>query len=312
MDTIYLNHPIDKGKLKIVPTVMALGFFDGVHKGHQAVISAAIDKAKELGTTASVMTFNPHPKEVLRKQENQMKYLTPLPEKIKKIKQLGVDTLYIVHFTKEFADLTPQEFVDDYLIDMNVVHAVAGFDFTYGSLGKGTMETLPFHARNRLRSTIVEKLEADNEKVSSSRIRQLLSNGEVEAVTELLGETYLIRGTVVDGEKRGRTIGFPTANIQPKDRFIIPKTGVYAVTLTVRDEEFSGVCNVGFKPTFHNEANEPTIEVHLFSFDRDIYGEDVSLSWHYRIRDEQKFLNVDDLIKQINLDKEKAMSLLPL
>ncbi|WP_227935853.1 bifunctional riboflavin kinase/FAD synthetase [Alkalihalobacillus deserti] len=311
MDTIYLNHPIDKGMLKIVPTVMALGFFDGVHKGHQAVIHAAIDKAKILGTTASVMTFNPHPKEVLRKQENKMNYITPLPEKIRKIEQLGVNTLYVVHFTREFADLTPQQFVDEYLIDMNVVHAVAGFDFTYGSLGKGTMETLPFHARSRLDSTIVEKLEADNEKVSSSRIRQLLGEGKVEIVTRLLGESYIVRGTVVDGEKRGRTIGFPTANVQPKDRYIIPRTGVYAVTLTVKNEEFSGVCNIGFKPTFHNEVKEPTIEVHLFSFNRDIYGEDVSISWHYRIRDERKFFNIDELINQINLDKEKAMSLLP-
>ena len=311
METIYLNHPIDKGNLQILPTVMALGFFDGVHKGHQAVIGVATEKAKELGTTVSVMTFNPHPKEVLRKQVDKMNYITPLSEKVKKIEQLGVDTLYIVHFTREFANLTPQEFVDDYLIDMNVVHAVAGFDFTYGQLGKGTMETLPFHARNRLSATIVEKLETDNEKVSSSRIRQLLDNGEVESVTELLGESYCLIGTVVDGEKRGRTIGFPTANIQPKDRYIIPKTGVYAVTLMIKDEEFSGVCNVGHKPTFHHKMNEPTIEVHLFSFDRDIYGEEVKLSWHYRIRDEQKFFNIDELIKQINLDKKKAMSLLP-
>lgn len=312
METIYLNHFTDKSTLKVVPTVMALGFFDGVHKGHQAVIQTAIDKAKELGTTASVMTFNPHPKEVLRKQEKKMNYLTPLPDKIKKIEQLGVHTLYVVHFTREFADLTPQQFVDDYLIGMNVVHAVAGFDFTYGSLGKGTMETLPFHARNRLSSTIVEKLEADNQKVSSTRIRQLLNEGEVEVVNQLLGESYMISGIVVDGEKRGRTIGFPTANIQPKDYYIIPKTGVYAVTLTVNNKEYSGVCNIGFKPTFHNESKDPTIEVHLFAFDRDIYGEDVSVNWHYRIRDEQKFVNIDELIKQINLDKEKAISLLPL
>jgi riboflavin kinase/FMN adenylyltransferase len=311
MDTIYLHHPINCGTLKRSPTVMALGYFDGVHKGHQAVINSAINEAQKRGTTTSVMTFHPHPKEVLRKQENQMNYITPLSDKIKKIEQLGIDTLYVVEFTREFAALTPQQFVDQYLIELNVIHVVAGFDFTYGSLGKGTMETLCFHARNRLTSTTVEKLEADDEKISSTRIRSLLVNGEVAEVTKLLGEPFKINGKVVDGEKRGRTIGFPTANIQPNDRYMIPKTGVYAVTLMINNEEFSGVCNVGYKPTFHKEAVDPTIEVHLFLFNRDIYGEEVSLSWHHRIRDEQKFSNVDDLIKQINHDKESAMLLLP-
>ncbi|ARK30958.1 bifunctional riboflavin kinase/FAD synthetase [Halalkalibacter krulwichiae] len=311
METIFLQHPIDINTLKRNSTVMALGFFDGVHKGHQAVINKAIEIAKQTGTTTSVMTFNPHPKEVLRKQEGEMKYITPLLDKIEKIRNLGVDTLYVVKFTRDFAELTPQEFVDQYLIGLNVIHAVAGFDFTYGALGKGTMETLPFHSRGKLKSSIVEKLEADNQKVSSTRIRALLEAGEVENVTKLLGEPYSLRGTVIDGEKRGRTIGFPTANIKPIENNIIPKTGVYAVMLKVRDREVSGVCNIGYKPTFHKEADEPVIEVHLFSFNEDIYGEEVELTWFFHIRDEQKFPSLDDLVKQISLDKEKAMKLLP-
>ncbi|KHF39734.1 bifunctional riboflavin kinase/FAD synthetase [Halalkalibacter okhensis] len=309
MDTIYLEHPIDRNTLKPEKTVMALGYFDGVHTGHQAVMKKAKEVAIRLNTTTSVMTFHPHPKEVLRKTE--MNYITPLPDKINKIEKLGIDTLYVVRFTPLFASLTPQEFVDEYLIGLHVVHAVAGFDFTYGSLGKGSMETLPFHARNRLEATIVEKYENNNEKVSSTKIRKLLEQGDVSSVAILLGEDYVIKGTVVDGEKRGRTIGFPTANVEPRERYIIPRTGVYAVRLTISGVEYDGVCNVGYKPTFHAEqVATPTIEVHLFSFDKDIYGAEVEIQWISRIRSEQKFDGIDQLIKQITLDKETAHSIL--
>ncbi|MCL7746511.1 bifunctional riboflavin kinase/FAD synthetase [Halalkalibacter alkaliphilus] len=311
MDTIYLEHPIDRNTLKPEKTVMALGYFDGVHTGHKAVMKKAKEIAKKLDTTASVMTFHPHPKEVLRKTE--MNYITPLPDKIDKIERMGIDTLYVVKFTPLFASLTPQEFVDDYLIGLHVVHAVAGFDFTYGALGKGTMETLPFHARNRLEATVVEKYESNNEKVSSTKIRELLKQGDVNSVTALLGEEYVIKGTVVDGEKRGRTIGFPTANIEPKERYIIPRTGVYAVRLTINKVQYDGVCNIGYKPTFHQEKDVvPTIEVHLFSFHEDIYGLEVEIHWYSRIRSEKKFKGIDQLIEQISLDKEAAQSLLKL
>ncbi|GAE24301.1 riboflavin kinase [Halalkalibacter wakoensis JCM 9140] len=309
MDTIYLKHPIDGTTLKHEKTVMALGYFDGVHIGHQKVIKNAIEIANKLNTSTSVMTFHPHPKEVLRNTE--MNYITPLSEKIKKIEKLGVDTLFVVEFSLEFASLTPQQFVDDYLIGLHVVHVVAGFDFTYGALGKGTMETLPFHARNRLHSTTVEKFEMNNEKVSSTKIRELLQQGAVWDVVSLLGSEYTLMGTVVDGEKRGRTIGFPTANIKPNDRYIIPKTGVYAVKLTVNETQYDGVCNVGYKPTFHQENEaDPTIEVHLFAFDQDIYGKEVELQWISRIRSEKKFNGVEQLIEQIQRDKETAISLL--
>ncbi|MFC0472010.1 bifunctional riboflavin kinase/FAD synthetase [Halalkalibacter kiskunsagensis] len=307
MDTIYLKHPIDGRTLNRSRTVMALGYFDGVHLGHQAVIKEANKIAASIGASTSVMTFHPHPKEVLRK--TKMNYITPLTDKIKKIEGFAVDTLYVVNFTPAFANLTPQQFVDDYLIGLNVVHAVAGFDFTYGSLGKGTMETLPFHARNRLDSTIVEKFEENSEKVSSSKVRQLLESGDVNYVSKLLGEEYSLKGTVVDGEKRGRTIGFPTANIKPLERYIVPRTGVYAVKLTINNEQYEGVCNVGYKPTFHNEKeSHPSIEVHLFGFNQDIYGLEVEVRWFLRIRSEQKFASIDDLKTQITLDKEKALT----
>lgn len=307
MDIIYLNHPISLQADDHKPTVIALGYFDGVHEGHKKVIRTAIELAEEKGATASVLTFHPHPREVLQKPKVEMRYITPLVDKIKKIEQLGVDTLYVVHFSNVFAKLTPQQFVDNYLIGLHAIHVVAGFDFTYGSLGKGTMETLPFHARQRFEQTVVKKLEKSSEKISSTKIRALLMEGKVEEIPHYLGDYYTVKGIVVDGEKRGRTIGFPTANVELSERYFIPKTGVYAVQFRVNDKWYDGVCNVGFKPTFEKKAEVPTIEVHLFSFEQSIYGCKVEIKWFKHLRDEQKFNGVEELVKQIKLDKERAV-----
>ncbi|WP_088105135.1 bifunctional riboflavin kinase/FAD synthetase [Halalkalibacter urbisdiaboli] len=308
MDIIYLQHPIEASTLKKRKSVMALGYFDGVHNGHKQVIQTASQKAKDLGVDLAVMTFDPHPKEVLRQHTEPLRFITPLSDKIERINKLDVDTLYVVRFTEEFAKLTPQEFVDDYLIGLDVKHVVAGFDFTYGALGKGTMETLPFHARNQFSQTTVAKFKEGDKKVSSTEIRSLLNEGRVEDVSLFLGNDYSVRGVVVHGEKRGRTIGFPTANIELSERYIIPKIGVYAVEMKIRGKLYQGVCNIGYKPTFHNERAElPNIEVHLFSFYETIYGEEVEVIWKKRIRAERKFSGIDELITQIKLDREKAV-----
>lgn len=308
MDTIYLHHPIEASTLKLRPTVMALGYFDGVHRGHQQVMAKAKEVARDLGVTTSVMTFHPHPKEVLRKPQTPLKYITPLPDKVKRIESLGIDTLYVVQFTEEFARLTPQQFVDHYLIALDVVHVVAGFDFTYGSLGKGTMETLPFHARDRFSYTVVDKFERNQQKVSSTVIRNLLAEGRVQDVPLYLGMHYTVKGQVVDGEKRGRTIGFPTANVELGERYLLPKNGVYTVTMRTADQLLEGVCNIGVKPTFHQEgAEEPTIEVHLFDFSGDLYGAQVEVEFHSFIRPEQRFSGIEELVSQIEKDKQQAI-----
>lgn len=285
---------------------MALGYFDGVHKGHQKVILKAKEIAKNKGMKSAVMTFHPHPLVVLRKQED-IEYLTPLDEKIKLIEQLGVDLLYVVEFTKEFASLLPQQFVDEFIINLNVKHVVAGFDFTYGHLGKGSMETMPFHSRDQFLHTTVEKLTDHDRKVSSSLIREVILGGDVTYAETLLGRPHFITGTVIHGDKRGRTIGFPTANIDVEENYLLPPTGVYAVSIRVEGQVYEGVCNIGYKPTFKDEkALKPSIEVHIFDFQHDIYGKNVSVYWYKRIRSEQKFHNVDELIAQISKDKEQA------
>lgn len=303
---INLSHPHHIERIEQPEMVMALGYFDGVHKGHQKVILKAKEIAEKAGMKSAVMTFHPHPLVVLRKQED-IEYLTPLEDKIRLIEELGVDLLFVVEFTKEFASLLPQQFVDEFIINLNVKHVVAGFDFTYGHLGKGSMETMPFHSREQFLHTTVEKLTDHDRKVSSSLIREAIRSGDVTYAETLLSRPHFVSGIVIHGDKRGRTIGFPTANIEAEGNSLLPPTGVYAVKIKVDDQIHEGVCNVGFKPTFKDEkALKPSIEVHIFDFQNDIYGKNVSVFWYKRIRSEQKFHNVDELIAQISKDKEAA------
>jgi riboflavin kinase/FMN adenylyltransferase len=310
MKTIFLSHPHGLNKESSSPKVMALGYFDGVHIGHQTVIQTAKKIADEKGIASAVMTFHPHPSVVLKKDRAVHFALTPLHDKIAAIESLGVDILYVVDFKEEFAQLLPQMFVDEYIININVKHVVAGFDFTYGKLGKGTMETIPFHSRNQFSQTEIQKVEVDCEKVSSTNIRGLLQGGHVSEISCLLGRPYKIKGEVVHGEKRGGSIGFPTANIDVQESYQIPKVGVYAVRMKVKDEWYNGVCNIGFKPTFHQDMDIASIEVHLFDFTENIYGENVELEFANRIRDEQKFNGIDQLITRIKVDVKEAKELL--
>jgi riboflavin kinase / FMN adenylyltransferase len=307
LEVIKLKFPFNIDKTEIPPLSMALGYFDGVHLGHQKVILEAKKQAHQKGLNSAVMTFDPHPSVVLGKNDKHVQYITPLAEKIKIIEELGIDYLFIVHFTTEFANLLPQEFIDQYVIDLNVKHVVAGFDFSYGRMGKGTMEVLPFHSREEFTFTIVEKFTSGNEKVSSTRIRQYIKDGRTAELPELLGRFYLTAGIVVHGDKRGRTIGFPTANVETKDEYILPPLGVYAVKIKIGEDWYEGVCNVGYKPTFNKEALKVSVEVHVFDFNKDIYGEQVTVEWHQYLRKEQKFSGIEELVSQIEKDKQNAI-----
>lgn len=308
VELIKLNHPHSYKKEEFSPQVMALGYFDGVHLGHQEVIKKAIGVAAEKGLKSAVMTFDPHPSVVLGKSVQHVEYITPIEEKIRIMENLGVDRLYIVHFTREFANLLPQEFIDDYIIQLNVRHVVAGFDYSYGKMGKGTMETLQFHSRGLFEYTVVPKLTVAGEKVSSTLIRSDLREGKVDSIPVLLGRSYSTSGVIVHGDKRGRTIGFPTANVDVSEDYILPSTGVYAVKIFVAGEWHRGVCNLGYKPTFNKDKPaKPIAEVHIFDFKQDIYGQVAVVEWHYKIRDEQKFSGIDALVAQIEKDKQTAL-----
>ncbi|RST75523.1 bifunctional riboflavin kinase/FAD synthetase [Siminovitchia acidinfaciens] len=307
MKVIMIQHPHTLQKNDFPPLAVALGFFDGVHEGHKNVIRTAKKTAERHGVKSAVMTFDPHPSVVLSQKGGSVEYITPLEDKIDYIEGLGIDYLLIVRFTSAFAGLEPSEFVQKYLIDLNVKYVTAGFDFTYGKYGKGTMDTLSTDGQGKLQVITVPKLEKNQEKVSSTLIRKLLRAGRTEDVHKLMGRYYTTKGTVIHGEKRGRLLGFPTANIRLNDDYIVPKEGVYAVRMQVNGQWENGVCNIGHKPTFHAPGQiELSIEIHLLHFDRSIYGEEVTIEWRLRIRDEQKFDGLDQLKEQILKDKQTA------
>lgn len=307
MKVIELVHPLQTD-VHFDESVIALGFFDGVHEGHKQVIRKAISIAAEMNVASAVMTFYPHPKEVLRNEKAD--YLTTVELKKEKIRNLGVDILYIVTFDAQFASLSPQQFVDQYLIALNVKHAVAGFDYTYGQKGKGSMDSFSFHSRGMIEATVIDKWMDGSEKISSSAIREALRAGDVKKAERYLGEAHQVNGKVVHGEKRGRTIGFPTANVEAPPGLLLPASGVYAVKVRYGNHWIDGVANIGVKPTFHENVNTQTLEVFLFQFDQDIYGKDISVFFYDRIRGEVKFSSVDELKAQISKDVEKAESIL--
>lgn len=307
MKVIRLDYPHSYTSSDFPPLVMALGFFDGVHLGHQKVINQAKEMASLHNQKSAVMTFDPHPSVVLGKSQERVQYITPVEDKIKLMEDLNVDYLFIVHFTKEFSQLLPEEFVKNYLVHLHVKHAVAGFDFTYGKFGKGNMTTLPIHSEGFFDVTVVPKLEKNNQKISSTSIRQSIQTGEIVKANQLLGRYFTTKGTVIHGKKRGRTIGYPTANISTDRDYFLPQIGIYIVKVFVNNIWKQGVCSVGYNPTFHNpEGKQLSLEVYLLDFEQEIYGELVTIEWHKRIRDEKKFNGIEQLKAEIQNDVEKT------
>ena len=315
MEVIEISHPINSSQFVNENIALAIGFFDGIHIGHQKVLKKMLEVAEHNDLKKAVMTFDPHPSVVLNPEKKRTTYLTPITDKVEAIEKLGVDYCFVVNFSSSFADVSADEFVEQYFIRNHVKAVIAGYDFSFGKYGKGNMASLqendyPFSVHVVSKQTLEEDI-----KISTTNIRTSLELGEVEACTLALGRPYVIKGMVVQGEKRGRTIGFPTANVEPSDEYVLPRNGVYAVTLLIksRNKVYEGVCNVGVKPTFHDPSvSQVSIEVNIFDFEESIYGERVEVFWHHFIRPEQKFNGIDELVEQISKDKEKAKSLLEL
>ncbi|MFG6148869.1 bifunctional riboflavin kinase/FAD synthetase [Halobacillus sp. B23F22_1] len=309
MKIIHLSEKDISQSKQVSPCVLAVGFFDGIHKGHQRVIFTAKRKAEELGVKSAVMTFDPHPSVVLNHSVKHAKYITPLPEKERILNNAGIDTLFIVHFDKSLASLSPEQFVENFFVSQNVQHVVAGFDFTFGFKGKGTMKLLPEYAKSRFTTTTIQQVSEDGEKVSSTRIRDLLDEGELALVNRLLDRPYRITGEVVTGDRRGRTIGYPTANLSLNSEYYMPKVGVYAVKVILGNQEYKGMANLGFKPTFNDEKVK-NLEVHIFDFNHDVYGQEIAIDFYNHIRSEVKFNGIEELIRQLKDDEVKSRELL--
>lgn len=303
MKVIKFRHPYTKDIVPDEDVVLVLGFFDGVHKGHQKVIETGRKIADKQGLKLAVMTFNQHPSIVFQKvKPNEMKYLTNLEQKNQLMANLGVDYLYVVEFTSLFASLSPQAFVDQYIVDLHAKYAVAGFDYTYGPKDVADMNHLPQYSKGRFEVVAVSKETQDGSKVSSTRIRESLDQGDMETAASLLGYTYEIDGTVVHGDARGRTLGFPTANIKTESTTRLPKEGVYASEIKVGNKWYPAMGSIGHNDTFE-KGRQLTVEVYILDFAQDIYGEQVSVRWNHLLRDQVAFNSADELVQQLKNDE---------
>lgn len=311
MKIIHITYPLQSIGEHVTerPHVMAIGDFDGLHLGHRDVINHAKQLSKQFNVASAIMTFNPHPREVLGHMQ-YTRYLAPFHEKMNLFAQMGIDYCFVVSFDLPFSKVAPEDFVKYMIKKLNINTIVVGFDFTFGHQGSGTVETLKELCGDALKVDVVKPYQLDGQKVSSTLIREQLYLGRIDRVTHYLGRYYAINGIVVSGHGRGRTIGFPTANLDMKMPFVIPRHGVYAVNVTVQNRTYSGVMNIGVKPTFSDDEINPTLEVHIMDFESQIYGEDIRVEFVAFIRDEQKFASVDLLIEQIGQDAERARAIL--
>lgn len=306
MKYIELTYPHDLQKDDIEDTVAAIGFFDGIHRGHRAVIQQALDIAQVENKKSAVISFHPHPSVILRRTEEKVRYITTLEEKQKILKEMGVDYLYIITFNEELSKLSPQTFLDHFIVGLHITHLVAGFDYTFGHKGAGNMDNIDEMAQGRFETTVIEKLENGADKISSTRIRELLRSGAVHKIPNLLGRVYESTGTVVRGDNRGGSqLGFPTANIKVDEDKFLPKQGVYAVKVHFNDQVYEGMANLGVVPTFTDDRSELKLEVNIFDFNETIYGETLTVEWHQFIREEKKFSGVEEIIAQLKQDEEK-------
>jgi len=293
--------------------VLTIGTFDGVHLGHQKVISRLKDFAAAYNGESVVFTFYPHPRLVTSPGETNLRLLTTREEKIQLFAESGIDHLIVYPFTKEFSKLTYNEFVKSILVEKIQTHClVVGYDHKFGKNREGGFEYLK-NCANEFGFKI-ERLEAlaiGDLKISSTKIRAALQNGDVKKAGEYLGYKFTLHGSVVPGRKLGRSIGFPTANVEASDKHkLIPGYGVYAVRILLNNAKYNGMLNIGTRPTFNQNADNRSIEVNIFDFDSDLYNKEITLIFEDKIRDEERFSGVEELVKQLKKDRVAALKIL--
>lgn len=288
--------------------VAATGFFDGVHAGHRAVLQVLKDTARAEGEESAVVTFWPHPRNVLQQDASSFRLLNTLEEKKELIHAFGIDRFYVIPFTRDFSQLSTVEFMKEYLVDhFHVDTLVIGYDHRLGRSSTASREELAALAASvGLRTRIVEEVHCGDRKVSSTQIRNALATGDVRTAAEMLGYRYTLHGVVVSGNMLGRTMGFPTANMALYEPLkTVPADGVYAVEVEVLGRNYGGVCNIGTRPTV-GAGNARTIETHILGFNDNIYGLDIRIRFIDRLREERRFSSMEELRMQIECDKDKA------
>lgn len=291
--------------------IVTIGTFDGIHLGHKKIINEVVKKAADFGDESFLITFQPHPRKIIP-GDNDIKLLSTPTEKVEMFKTLGIQNLLIINFTKEFSKLSPDAFIDNYIVNgIGAKEVVIGYDHHFG---KGRGGDIDFLKNKGVKSgfdvTIIPGFQIENIIVSSSKIRDALLAGDIAKVNKYLGRYYSFSGIVVQGDKRGRELGFPTANLRTEnDDKLLPAIGIYAVEFIVKGNIHQGLLSIGKRPTFY-DSGEIVPEVYVFDFNEDIYNEYVTVNLVERIRGEEKFSSAEELIKQMEKDKEIGLEIL--
>lgn len=291
--------------MKIIGT---LGVFDGVHLGHKKILKEVVKSAKKNNGESLAITFNFNPEKIIS-PDNSPQHLSTSAEKIKLIKQAGIDKVVVIDFTSSFSKISAFDFVQKFLVQNFLVNEViVGDNFRFGKDKKGNVALLKKIGKKIwVKVKVVQPVKFKGKVISSTRIRKALQNGNIEFANKMLGRSYEIEGTVFKGESMGKLLGFPTANIRPINE-VVPGTGVYAVKVKIKSKIYSGMCNIGTRPTFMEIERDGTvpigIEVHIFDFNKNIYASKIKIKFLKRIRDEKKFHNTDELINQLRRDEK--------
>ena len=291
--------------------VVTIGTFDGVHLGHQEILSRIIELAKRNHGETALVTLWPHPRFVLSPEDDSLKLLSTFEEKASILSSLGLDHLIKIPFTKEFSQWSSEKFIQEIIISaLHTKKLVIGYDHHFGKDREGSFEHLKEHsARYGFTVEEIPRQDIDDVGISSTKIRDALTKGAVELATEFLGRPYEVMGTVVEGDKIGRTLGFPTANILVEASYkLIPKDGTYAVKIILANKTFNAMLNIGMRPTVNGK--ERRMEAHLFDFDEQVYDQKITVLFIKRLRDERKFESKEALIEQLAQDKKEAIKIL--
>lgn len=306
MDIIYIDYNnLNKNNEPIVATI---GQFDGLHVAHISLINKTIEIAKKKLMKSAIFTFDPHPDFVLKKDLSNV-YITPLNEKVDILSNLGLDYMFIIKFDLNIAGIEPNDFVNNILVMNAVKEVVVGFDFSFGKNGKGKPNDISQLSNNLINTTIIDEIKYNEEKIGTTLVKEFLKIGKLDEVYKLLGRYYKISGKVVEGNKIGRTLDLPTANLKVDKQFANIKPGVYVVKVIIKDKEYFGFANLGYNPSF-NESNDMIFETHIFNYSADLYGMILEVELLSFIREEIKFTSKEEFLKQIKIDKEKSINYL--
>jgi riboflavin kinase/FMN adenylyltransferase len=300
-------------KLEFLRPVVTVGVFDGVHKGHKKILQQITELAKKTRGESVIVSFTPHPRFILQGEDINLKLLTTNSEKQQLLEKCGVDHVVFIPFTKDFSMNTAVQFIEHYLVEkVGISQFVVGYNHHFGHDRLNDFEILKEYAYQF--GFGIERAEAElvnGERVSSSKVREALELGNLKKANDFLGHSYFLTGTVISGAKLGRTMGFPTANIQPEnEKKLLPKDGVYAVKVKLENNKYNGMLNIGFRPTIDKSGKYRSIEVNLFDFNEDIYNKPITVYFKQRLRDEIKFEGIEKLIEQLKIDKLNALDAL--